>query len=587
MDIIDKDKVPFSKIGSAKFPELQEDFPHSPKEEIDQALKTLQANKKKWIDLSLDRRIVILEKINRDLSKISDRWVNASLKKKGIPPRSTGEGEEWIVLAIAFRTVRLLRESLQNLKLGEGRQLSEPKFTKIKNQVIAKVFPQNLYDRLLFKGISGEIWMKPGLTLNEVVANRSKIYKNMDQPGGVCLVLAAGNVADLAIMDCLYKLLIENRVVVLKTNPVNAYLGPLYQECFSALINEGFLRIVYGGTEEGTYLCNHPDVDELHLTGSDKTYDAVVFGPGPEGEKRKKGRNPLLKKRFTAELGNITPVIIVPGPWSERDIQGQALQISSWLAVNAGFNCLTPRVIIQQKNWDKRGDLNKAISNVLKKIAPRKAYYPGAKQRHGVFVAAHPDSHQFGDLSEDFLPWTFITDLDPNEKDDICFNSEAFCSLFAETALEASDIPEFIDQAVKFANNTLWGTLAASIMVHPKSLKNPEIAAAVNRAVADLKYGSVCLNLRTEFAYYLRNTTWGAFPGHDIYDIQSGTGVVGNTMMFEQPQKSVIRGPFRMSPNPFVVTSKQFFKFGKKMARFEAKPSWWKLPEIFWLAKRS
>ncbi len=569
MDNLDKGKAPFSKYGSAKFPELQEDFPHSPKQEIDQALKTLQANKKKWIDVSLDRRIVILENINRDLSKISDRWVNASLKKKGIPPGSTGEGEEWIVLAIAFRTVRLLRESLQNLKLAEGKQRPEPKFTKNKNQIIAKVFPQNLYDRLLLKGISAEIWMKPDLTLNEVMANRAKIYKNMDQSGGVCLVLAAGNVAVLAIMDCLYKLLIENRVVALKINPVNAYLGPLYQECFSSLISEGFLRIIYGGPEEGTYLCNHPDVDEMHLTGSDKTYEAVVFGPGPEGEKRKKSRSPLNKKKFTAELGNVTPVIIVPGPWSKRDIQGQALQISSWLAANAGFNCLTPRVMIQHKNWTKREDLNQAISNVLKKLATRKAYYPGAKQRHAVFVSAHPDALQFGDLNENFLPWTFITDVDPDKKDDICFNSEAFCSLFAETALEASDIPEFIDQAVKFANNTLWGTLAASIMVHPKSLKNPEISAAVNRAVAGLNYGSVCLNLRTEFAFYMMKTTWGAFPGHDIYDIQSGTGVVSNTMMFDQPQKSVFRGPFRMSPNPFVVTSKQFYKFGKKMARFE------------------
>ena len=56
---------------------------------------------------------------------------------------------------------------------------------------------------------------------------------------------------------------------------------------FRALIDGGYLRIVYGGAEEGAYLCNHPGVDEIHITGSDKTFDAIVLGPGAEGAARK------------------------------------------------------------------------------------------------------------------------------------------------------------------------------------------------------------------------------------------------------------------------------------------------------------
>ena len=43
--------------------------------------------------------------------------------------------------------------------------------------------------------------------------------------------------------------------------------------------------MVYGGAQEGAYLARHRDVDEVHLTGSDETFDQIVWGPpGPERE---------------------------------------------------------------------------------------------------------------------------------------------------------------------------------------------------------------------------------------------------------------------------------------------------------------
>jgi hypothetical protein len=54
-------------------------------------------------------------------------------------------------------------------------------------------------------------------------------------------------------------------------------------------------------------------VDEIHLTGSDKTFKAIVFGSGVEGAERKAKKKPLIIKPVTGELSNITPIIIVPG----------------------------------------------------------------------------------------------------------------------------------------------------------------------------------------------------------------------------------------------------------------------------------
>jgi hypothetical protein len=278
----------------------------------------------------------------------------------------------------------------------------------------------------------------------------------------------------------------------------------------------------------------------------------------------------------------VTPVIVIPGPWSHEDIQEQAVQIASWLVANAGFNCLTPRVIIQHKNWNHRNKLVEAIANTLAGIATRTAYYPGARERQQAFVAEHPNAGLFGAANGDRLPWTFISNVDSGNKNDICFKEEAFCGLLAETALEASNTQEFIKLAVDFANETLWGSLTSTVIVHPKSLQDPELAAAVEQAIAELRYGSVCINLRAEYAYAMMVTTWGAFPGHDSCDIQSGRGVANNLLMFGSPQKSVIRGPFKMRPDPMNIASNHLPGFGRAMTRFEAFPSAWRLAGLIW-----
>ena len=60
-------------------------------------------------------------------------------------------------------------------------------------------------------------------------------------PGRVALVLGAGNVSSIGPMDALYKLFVEDQVVVFKTHPVNVYLGPLLEEAFRALIDARLL----------------------------------------------------------------------------------------------------------------------------------------------------------------------------------------------------------------------------------------------------------------------------------------------------------------------------------------------------------
>jgi hypothetical protein len=169
----------------------------------------------------------------------------------------------------------------------------------------------------------------------------------------------------------------------------------------------------------------------------------------------------------------------------------------------------------------------------------------------------------------------------------MCFKSEAFCGLLAETGLDAKDPVDFLEKAVKFLNDVVWGTLNCCVIVHPKTMADPTFAKAFDKAVADLRYGCVAINHWPALGYGLVSTTWGAFPGHTLEDIQSGRGVVHNTLMFEKPQKSVIRAPFRIAPTPpWFFTHKKAHEIGPKLARFEAEPSAFRLPSVVWSAIR-
>lgn len=572
--------------GSPYFADFIEKSHATPKDKIDDILRQLQQSKDVWIKLPIIERLEILNEIHADLVRIKDQWIEAELIAKGLLPGSPGVAEEWGILATVFRAVRILRQSLIEIQNQERPKIPGLLKARSDGQLVARVFPQTLKDRILLPGVTGEVWMEPGVNAKEVAATQAWAYRDSSLKGKVALVLGAGNAAVLPVIDFLHKLFVELQVVVLKLNPVNAHMGPIYKKGFRALINRDFLKIVYGGVDEGSFLCDHEAVDELHLTGSDKTYEAVVFGRGEEGRRRKTQRNPRIKKRFTGELGNVSPVIVVPGPWSERDIIRQAKYIATWMVANAGFACLSPRVIIQHRNWPLRNSLIEQIGNILHRVPTRKAYYPGAFMRHSEFLAEHPEALKFSDAGEDHLPWTLVPDINPKDTNDICFKREAFCSLCAETAIEASSTSAFLDRAVDFSNSTLWGTLSATLIVHPKSLRDPEISAAVDRAIAGLRYGTVSTNILAYYSAYLMSTPWGAFPGSNIYDIQSGIGKTFNFLMFARPEKSVVRAPFKRL-EPTDVTSGHAAEFCKKIAEFEAEPSLKNLASLGLLSLRS
>ena len=577
----------------------------TPRPEIDAAVAAVAAARDSWWSLALAERIALLDELTRDFLAVAPRWVEACQRAEGIAADGPFGGEEWIAGPyFVVRNLRLLREALAGVAEVGSPEIPGPVTCRRDGQVVAEVFPTSLYDRLFYPGVVGEVWMKPGVSLDELAATQAVAYRPEGRPddardsgdagdggsapgGRVALVLGAGNVSSIGPMDALYKLFVERSAVVFKAHPVNAYLGPLLEEAFASLAARGWFRVVYGGAEEGAYLCDHPQIDTLHVTGSDRTFEAIVFGTGDDGRRRKAERRPSNTKPITAELGNVSPVIVVPGPWSAGDFAYQAENVVSMLTNNAGFNCNAARVIVQHAGWYRRDRFLDELRRIFATVPVRRAYYPGAGDRWSAFRDAHPEIETFGPRTRDTLPWALVPGVDPERADEICFSTEAFASVFAETALEAPSVAAFVDRAVEFCNERLWGTLNVTLIVHPASLRDQATADAVERAIANLRYGTVSINHWAAVGYGLVSLPWGAFPGHDAYDVQSGIGVVHNTPMFSRVQKSVVRSPFRAFPKPpWFVSHQTAHDLAAALTRFEADPSPLKLPEIFWLALR-
>lgn len=70
---------------------------------------------------------------------------------------------------------------------------------------------------------------------------------------------------------------------------------------------------------------------------------------------------PALKKTVTAELGCVTPYIIVPGNWSQQALEYYADECVAGLINNAGHNCTKLELLITAKDWPQRSQFIAAV----------------------------------------------------------------------------------------------------------------------------------------------------------------------------------------------------------------------------------
>jgi acyl-CoA reductase-like NAD-dependent aldehyde dehydrogenase len=554
---------------------------------LDEAVARVREGAARLLRLSLDDRVALARSMQAGYLAIARESVAAACAAKGIPLGTPLEGEEWTIGPwMVVRQLRLTQEALLGLKHTGNTPVGERTRT-VDGRLAVQVFPAGTIDGVLFKGVRVDVHLQPGMTEAELDATRARFYKGSLHPGRVVLVLGAGNVNAIPSMDVITKLFNEGKTCLLKMNPVNAYLGPLLERAYADAIRAGFLSVVYGGAEEGAYLAGHAGVDEIHITGSDRTYDQIMWGaPGPEREVRKREGRPVTSKRITAELGGVAPVLVVPGPYSDKELAFQAEDVASGLTFNASFDCNANRVVVLPRGWSRNEQFLSLLRAALGRALDRQAYYPGARDRFERFRAGRGTA--VGGKADGSLPWALVPELDAAAAAEPLFCEESFAPLIAATAVGGADPTEFLDAAVRFANDRLWGTLSAGLIVHPRTMKDPATGSAVERAIAQLRYGTVTVNAWSGLSFAFASPPWGAHPSSTPADIQSGTGWVHNTPMLEGIEKAVMRHPITAMPKPaYSLSHRSAHQLMPRMTALEERASWTRVPAVLAAAMKA
>jgi aldehyde dehydrogenase (NAD(P)+) len=552
---------------------LEEVPPASDSRALDAAVARLGEAAPAWARTSLSDRIDLARAMLAGVDRNAGRMALAACRAKGIPEDSPAAGEEW--LGGPYVTARFLRQIVRTLS-GLASRGAPPIGTISEapdGRVTARVFPAVWSDVVLLSAVHADVHFQEGVRAGEVRSRSAPFHRGPDHDGRVALVLGAGNINAIPPTDALQKLFHEGKTCLVKLNPVNAYLGPILEDAFAAAVARGLLAFAYGAGDVGAYLTSHPGVHEVHITGAESTHHLIVWGPpGPERDTRLARGEPLLRKPITSELGCVSPALVVPGDWDDASLAFQAESVAGMVTYNSAFNCTSARVLLTPRGWRLRDRFLSLVEAAMARTPARVPYYPGARERYAEATAGRAEVRTVGG-GDGTLPWTLVRGVDPQARD-VAFQRELFCPVLFEVPIASEDPVEYLAKAVDFANDRLFGTLSANLVVHPSTLRDAALGPRVHEAVRRLRHGTVAVNCWTGYAFGFGTTPWGGFPGANLENPQSGLGLVHNNLMLTGVEKAVVWHPVRHPVKPPIFPShRATHRVGQALTRLESSGS--------------
>lgn len=552
--------------------------------DIDAALSELATGSSVWAHLTIGQRRRLLARLRTTVSAEAQAWAETSAESKGLEPGHPLRGEEWLSGPYAaLLALDAYARTLGRLEKGASPLDGVRMDAAPGDRVRVHAFPLDPVDGVLLSGYTGEVWLRPGVTAAQAVRTAGLAQLQPTRPGGIGLVLGAGNQSSIPVLDVLYELLAHNRVAILKVNPTQDSLVPVFERALAPLIQPGFLRIVTGGGDVGAYLTQHPDIAHVHITGAATTFDTIVWGPpGAATAERRRENRPVLNRPITAELGGVSPIIVVPGRWSEADLAFQAEHIATMRLQNSGHNCIAGQVVITSSDWDQRDEFLAALEKAYAAAPARPVWYPRSAEKLEAAATDYPSALRVGDGTRTLI------EIGPGQDAEALERTEYFAPVLGVVELPGLG-QEFLDRAVEHSNDRLAGTLGANVLIDPETLD--ALGDGFERALAELRYGAIAVNAWTAFAFLQPNLTWGGFPGATLDDVESGIGVVHNALLLDGVERTVVHGPFRPFPRsagavlrpgvfsvlpkpPWFVTSRTGAAVSEGFTRFQMTRDW-------------
>ena len=497
-----------------------------------------------WATTSAIERLALIETIQTNLLTHAEALGEVDAKMKnglaGSGAVSVAEGIATTVNAMG-NTLMGIRHLYEALVHGDMPQANSSR--KLDADIYeVDVFPIFKKDKLLSGKARGLLH----------VSGEPKQVSPLDKPAGIIAVSGAGNYS--SSIEMAMALFLENKAVIHKPHQLNEATDEIWAKIFAPLIERKALAFI--DADQGREMSALEGLHAIYFTGSTGVAHAIQDAASA----------PLV-----SECGGNNPCLIVPGEWSEKEMEHWAVQIASAGKLNGGAVCGRPQTIITSKNWPQRGDFIKALRKAIAEDTFGTAtYYPGVDKTKERFLENQPTAEILqpeggAHPKSDFV---FIPDVGT---DDFAVHNEAFCQIFSELPLDtANDAEDFLNKATVFCNDTLLGSLGCMMLVDNTTFKANE--DRVHQAVFELNYGGIAVNNIPPNIWLNGYLTWGGC-GETTEDFVSGVGNFGNALNFENIVKSVIIDDF--AAQSFALTNrKQVDHLLVNASRFAVDQSW-------------
>lgn len=490
-----------------------------------------QLDPQQWAQTSLVERLAMIEKIQENLKNFAKALgkKDAKMKNKLIGEKitSTSEGMGTTVMPMG-NTLLGIHQLYESLMHGK---MPKPVSTKKigENLYEVEVYPVHSKDKLAAGKQKGYLHIK----------GEPKQINPLDKPAGVIAVSGAGNYSSSIEMAMAFFL--ENKAVIHKPHKLNESTDQVWEQIFEPVIAAKGLS--FCDADQGKEMSKLDGLDAIYFTGSTGVAHAIQDAASA----------PLI-----SECGGNNPCIIVPGerPWTDKEIERQAIQLASVGKLNGGAVCGRPQTIITSKNWAQREQfLNALRKAIAEDTFACSSHYPGVDKTKEAFIQNQPTAEVLKPEEGKHNKSDFV--LIPNlAEDDFAITNEAFCQIFGEIPLDVqNDVDEFLTKATNFCNTKLLGSLGCMILVDGDTYQKH--SDRVHQAVNELEYGGIAVNTVPPNIWMNAYLTWGG-NGESTENFVSGVGNFGNAMNFENIEKSVLIDDFHSTS--FELTNRKRVK---------------------------
>ena len=168
---------------------------------LDGAVAAVRTTAGVWAVLPAEAKATLLGRVIKDTVDAAGEWVAAAAAAKRLDVDGQAASEEWLAGPYPLiRHARLLRRSLRHLSNYGVPRLPAPARTGPDGRLRVRVFPTDMWDRLVLPGTTAEVQMLPGVTAGSMQAP-ARLHRyppgggEAAGPGGGVAAAAGGGVA--------------------------------------------------------------------------------------------------------------------------------------------------------------------------------------------------------------------------------------------------------------------------------------------------------------------------------------------------------------------------------------------------------